>query len=230
VDDLHRTCQDYGHQVVMATRNNTCLDLESVRVALYGGYIDVSAYDYFLYINCGVTGPSPSWANLPWTNVFLSKLNDKVKMTGISMNCKHHHAHIQSMMYAMDRDALKVVMDGGAIFDCTNMTGYATMTKSAQHGMIVQGYERKMSTLLLQAGYGISSILRPITIFQNNVTSCRDEQSNETLNDLWLTYRLKDYFGKMPSLDEVIFFKTSRILTPETAALINFTLKVDWNW
>lgn len=231
VDDLHRTCQTYGHQVILAIRNNTCLDLESVRVALYGGYIDVSSYDYFVYINCGVTGPAPSWATIPWTHVFTSKLNDKVKMTGISMNCKHHRPHIQSMMYAMDRDALKIVMDGGAIFDCTKtIEGYATMAKDVRHGKIVQGYERKMGELLLDAGYGISSILRPITIFRHNVTTCRDKRTNETLNDLWLTYRMNDYFGTVPSLEEVIFIKTSRILTPETAALINFTLKVDWNW
>ena len=36
--------------------------------------------------------------------------------------------------------------------------------------------------------------------------------------------------GKVPSLDDVIFFKTSRLLTPDIAAQINYTGKIHWKW
>lgn len=247
IDRMHDQCeQDHGHYVRLVVRNNTCLDLESVRVALeYADKIGRPAvvtdsnmkkmnqsayYDYFVYLNCGVTGPSPQWASLPWTNVFLQGLRDGVKMTGLSMNCVFYHAHIQSMMYAMDKEGLQVVVDGGAIYDCTKRLDHSVNDHNSLHGKIVQNYELKMSNLLLHAGYGISSILRPITIFQQNRTLCLNRYGNDTLNDMWIGNPLNEYFGKVPSLDEVIFFKTSRILTPETAELINFTMVVDWNW
>jgi hypothetical protein len=232
ISKLNAQCNKlYGKTVILAIRNDTCLDLESVRRALYGGFVsNILEYDYFIYINCGVTGPSPHWASKPWTDIFLSKLNDDIKMTGITMNCKFHMPHIQSMMYALDRKGLEIIMKGGAIFDCLQVNGYANMTKDERHGLIVRRYERKMSDLILESGYGISSVLRPTTIFEHNRTSCIDSSKNDTLNDLWLTFRLKAYFGKIPSLEDVIFFKTSRILTPEIAKVINFTLPITWNW
>lgn len=233
IEKLHRDCQEHGNSVILAIRNNTCLDLESVRVALYGGYVDVSSYDYFVYTNCGVSGPSPRWASLPWTDVFLAKLNDKIRMTGLSMNCRNFRPHIQSMMYAMDRTALALVMEEGAIYDCESNVdrrgeSQKNKKKSIVHGNIVNGYEIRMSQLILQEGYGISPILRPLIIFSHNTSQCKD--GAEPQKDLWITWRLEDYFGKLPSLDEVIFFKTSRILTPETAKQLNFTMQVDWNW
>jgi hypothetical protein len=103
----------HGHSVILAKRNSTCLDLGSVRLALYGEYVkDVSVYDYFVYLNCGVTGLSPKWAHLTWIDLFLSKLNDEMKMTGLSLNC-WGNPHIQSMMYALDRTGLEIVMRGG---------------------------------------------------------------------------------------------------------------------
>ena len=82
VDELHHRCQDeFGNFVRLVLRNNTCYDLESVRIALeFAGQGDrpavmtnttsskivASYYDYFVYLNCGVTGPSPQWSNRAW--------------------------------------------------------------------------------------------------------------------------------------------------------------------
>ncbi|KAI2495733.1 hypothetical protein MHU86_18792 [Fragilaria crotonensis] len=251
IDELHDKCRaNYGNYVRLITRNNTCLDLDSVRVAIeYTGQgnrpavvtnrsttstkIDATSayYDYFVYINCGVTGPSSQWANRPWTSVFLEKLRDGVKMVGLTINCYfQENPHAQSMMYALDREGLQVVVDGGAIYDCTKRPGYFGIDVEALQDKIVSGYELELSKLILQAGYGISSVVRPITLFRHNQTQCLNKYGNDTLNDVWLGETLVEYFGRVPSLDEVIFFKTSRILTPETADIINFTLEVDWNW
>jgi hypothetical protein len=249
IDELHNQCHhNYGNYVRLLVRNNTCLDLDSVRVAIEyttqgnrpavvshrsttnNDTMPLAYYDYFVYMNCGVSGPSLQWSSRPWTSIFLQGLRDGVKMTGLSMNCKFHMPHIQSMMYAMDREGLQIVIDGGAIFDCTKQRGYSTWDRNRLHATIVSGYEVKMSRLLLKAGYGISSVVRPTTIFQTNSTQCLNEYRNDTLNDIWISKRLIEYYGKIPSLDDVVFFKTSRILTPETANLINYTLRVDWNW
>ena len=245
VDELHHRCQDeFGNFVRLVLRNNTCYDLESVRVALeFAGQGDrpavmtnttsskivASYYDYFVYLNCGVTGPSPQWSNRAWTSVFLRELRDGVKMTGLSINCFFSsHPHVQSMMYAMDREGLQTVVDGGAIFDCTKRDGF--VGEEFMNNLIFQ-YEIKLSDLILEAGYGISGLVQPTSLFQHNFTQCRNKlYSNETILDIWLTKDMHKNFGKVLSLDEVVFFKTSRILTPETAALINFTLEVTWNW
>ncbi|KAI2508859.1 hypothetical protein MHU86_5593 [Fragilaria crotonensis] len=253
IDELHDKCHgNYGNYVRLITRNNTCLDLDSVRVAIeytvqgdrpavvtnpsttstnIGAAVTSAYYDYFVYINCGVTGPSPQFSNRPWTSVFLEKLRDGVKMVGLTINCHFPRSpHVQSMMYALDREGLQVVVDGGAIFDCTKRPDYLGIAFSALQNKIIWGYEIQMSKLIVQAGYGISSIVRPTTLFRHNKTQCLNKHGNATLNDIWLGKPLTEYFGRIPSLDEVIFFKTSRILTPETADLINFTLEVDWNW
>ena len=250
IDELHDKChRNYGNYVRLITRNNTCLDLDTVRVAIeYASQGDRPAvvtnrrttsdatkiaayYDYFVYINCGVTGPSPQWANRPWTSVFLQGLRDGVKMVGLTINCHFRYSpHVQSMMYAMDREGLQVVMDGGAIYDCTKRPDHLGLAFMAFQNKIIWGYEIQLSKLIMQAGYGISSVVRPTTLFRHNATQCLNKYGNDTLGDIWLGKQLKEYFGRIPSLDEVIFFKTSRILTPETADLINYTLPVDWNW
>ncbi|KAI2512764.1 hypothetical protein MHU86_1552 [Fragilaria crotonensis] len=152
-------------------------------------------------------------------------------MVGLTINCYfHENPHAQSMMYALDREGLQVVVDGGAIYDCTKRPGYFGIDVEALEDKIVSGYELELSRLILQAGYGISSVVRPTTLFRHNQTQCLNKYGNDTLNDVWLGETLIEYFGRIPSLDEVIFVKTSRILTPETADIINFTLEVDWNW
>ena len=249
IDELHNRCHhDYGNFVRIITRNNTCYDLESVRVALeFAENSDRPAvetnrrtkndpnftafYDFFVYVNCGVTGPSLQWTNRPWTSIFLEKLRDGVKMTGLSINCEMAgHPHVQSMMYAMDREGLQFVVDGGAIYDCKTRPDHAGLTGVPFQGMIIWEYEIKMSDLLLHAGYGISSVVMPTALLGHNSSQCLNKHGNETVKDIWITNHMNEYLGKVPSLDDVVFFKTSRILTPETANLINFTLDVDWNW
>lgn len=146
------------------------------------------------------------------------------------MNCGNLAVpHIQSMVYATDRVGLKLLMNKGAIFDCRKkIKNFDNLTKPVQHGRIVNAYERKLSDIVLKSGYGISSLLQPTVLFEHNKTDCAYDKTS--LKDLWLTHRLEDHFGKIPSLDEVIFFKTSRVLTPETAKQINYTLEVNWNW
>mmetsp|Transcript_13115 Transcript_13115/g.31060 ORF Transcript_13115/g.31060 Transcript_13115/m.31060 type:complete len:104 (+) Transcript_13115:198-509(+) len=61
-------------------RQDTCYDLGSIHLVLNGGVLDLTKYDYFVYLNCGVVGPF-WWDNaVSWTTFFTSLLNDQVKM------------------------------------------------------------------------------------------------------------------------------------------------------
>ncbi len=48
-----------GDSVILVARQNLCYDMESARLALYGGVsglAPIPTYDYFVFVNCSVTG------------------------------------------------------------------------------------------------------------------------------------------------------------------------------
>jgi hypothetical protein len=98
------------------------------------------------------------------------------------------------------------------------------MTDTVFQGTIINRYERGMGRRLLDMGYAISTLTRTKVLTKDNRLNCTDK-------DMWLTERMKElYGGDIPTLEQLMFFKTSRILTPETAKLINFNGTVWWNW
>lgn len=236
IQQLHNDCQSqFGHSVWMITRQPKCLDLEVVRVALYENPVVpniTASYDYFVYINCGVTGPAKELAmnvqtGQSWLHILLQKLQNGVKMTGLSMHCRGP-AHIQSMMYAMDTEALKIVMDGGAIFDCEKkIPNFYDLPSASAHGAIVNAYERKMGTLVLHAGYGLDPLLpsNAQPIFLHNESNC-------DAVDMWIGTRLRNLTttGRIPFLNETLFFKSSRYTSPELAQEIGYRAKIVGNW
>mmetsp|Transcript_27997 Transcript_27997/g.51639 ORF Transcript_27997/g.51639 Transcript_27997/m.51639 type:complete len:367 (-) Transcript_27997:288-1388(-) len=244
IQKINQQCQGRAsnNKIILISRRNVCYDMEAARLALYGGVpgLDVPSYDYFLFANCGTTGPAPvakKDGHLSWTSRFIRLLDDQVKMTGLSMNCEGNIPHIQSMMYVLDKVGLDVVMKSGAIFDCLDppKRDYINL------------YERKMGHAILDAGYAIRPLIggRDIVVSKSNLKECIPCGEGGGVNatklischlrdqyrDIWIKSRLQSiYNGKVPSLKEVVFFKTSRLLTPEIAAQINYTGKINWNW
>jgi hypothetical protein len=252
--------------IILVARRNVCYDMESARLALYGGVAglrSISNYDYFVFVNCGMTGPSPpstKWPG-PWTTHFTRLLDDTVKMSGLTLNCEIFggYEHIMSVVYALDRIGLDLIMKSGAIFDCLTNEDYLSL-KRFRSQFFIDNYEMKMGTVILDAGYGLRPLIRHdkgMLITKENVGDCRpckdvakkdenktdedEKKENESLSpscderkyyeDIWIGSRLKFvYDGRIPSLEDVLFFKTSRYLSPEIAAQINFTGKVNWNW
>jgi hypothetical protein len=185
VDRMHEACYEgYGNKVILAIRNNTCLDLESVRRVMRDNIVDIDSYDYFIYVNCGTSGPSRAWADLPWTDVLLEKLSDKVKMSGLSINCEFGKPHIQSMVYALDRVSLKLIRENdNVIFDCTKKLSQTLAprprrrrkkkTLTREQEIVIGEYEIGMSTLLLENGYGIASLIYPTVLFNDSTNACK---------------------------------------------------------
>ena len=220
--DFH--CQkDHSHRIKLVERENECLDMESVRLVMHGNVTDILAYDYFIYINCGVTGPMmrPNETNVPWTSKFIEKSVGDVRMVGLSHYCQKAHTHVQSMAYCLDRVAMKLIKESDHVYDCRVLK----LDKSTQAytDAIINKYERGMSRLLLNNGHAITSLTRTKVLTRENRLHCTDK-------DLWLTKHLTETYGKIPALDDVMFFKTSRILTDEIIELINFTGTITWNW
>jgi hypothetical protein len=224
IHEMDYECHEkYNHRVLVTARKPYCYDLEAVRVAVMDRIVNILDYDYFLYINCGVSGPAKEVANLPWTNLFLNKLKGRIKMTGLSHNC--FYPHIQSMMFGLDREGLQIVMQGGAIFDCIERwPNFMEMDEYSKKNIIIFEYEIKMSDLIVSAGYGIEPYLRPIVLVKENVSQCVG-------NDTWIGEELRRlYDGRIPFLNETVFFKSTRYLSPELAKEIGYNISIVDNW
>lgn len=223
--ELDKACErDHAHRITLVERDNVCYDMESVRIVMHGNVTDILAYDYFIYVNCGTTGPvipKNEKNSLPWTSAFIDKMVGNVKMVGLTHCCRP--AHIQSMVYGLDKVAIKIIKESPCVFDCRSIISFfPSINYDSLLGLIINHYEIGMSRTIMDNGYGIMSLTRPSILTKENEGNCTDL-------DIWSTSHLIQTFGKVPSLGEVLFFKTSRVLTSETAALINFTRRISWN-
>lgn len=97
-------------------RPNTCFDIGSFGEVLRAdddALIDL--YDRFILMNASVRGPFlPGWSRTQgtcWSDIFLSRLSGRTKLTGMSANCdKDYRKHIQSMLMAVDRSGLELIL------------------------------------------------------------------------------------------------------------------------
>jgi hypothetical protein len=209
---LDEQCQLDHHRVFVHVRQDKCWDMESVRQVFYEfDKVDLTKLDYFVYVNCGLSGP-PHTAN--WTRHFTSLLTDKIKMAGLTINCQTFGPHVQSMLFALDAVGLQIIRDAKSAFDCEGM-------QLGDMG-IAKYYEAGMSQAIFSQGYGIASFMVPIVIL-NQTESCNRA-------DVWRAGRLKRAFGRrIPTLNETLFFKTSRLIPEEIAREINYTGAAIWS-
>ena len=197
--------------VRVVVREDKCYDMEGLRSTFE--QVDLSFYDFLVYINCGVVGPklpSPeendtSSSVLPWTHRYTSLLSEEVKMSGLSINCDVN-PHVQSMLFAVDRVGLDIIRNSGAVYDCKK--GNDVITDEEKMDIIMK-YEIGLSRAILDAGYGIRSthsISGPTEVFPEDVfddlTWCN--------RDMW-------YVDEIPltsdtTWEDFMLFKVSRML------------------
>jgi len=267
IQTLHRNCQVISHgvtNVILVPRRQECYDMEAAYLTFISGGVPglvanvVTKYDYFFFVNCGVTGPPESTNTKPWTSHFTTLLDEHVKMTGLNLNCRQvDYVHIQSMMYAVDKVGLDLIIKSGAIFDCMQRPHNNTLD------YIVNNYEKRMGAAILNAGYALRPYIggKDMVVTKANVKDCvpcdfysLDENKNTLGNtdnvnftqlipacevrnqykDIWMEGRLRALpvggVGYIPRLVDVIFFKTSRWLPPNLVAKINYTGNITWHW
>jgi hypothetical protein len=229
VEQLDKSCHSqHRGRVLLVARRNVCYDMESMRLVLYGGVngLNVDSYDYLMYINCGVTGPSPDYkgGEVPWTTHLIDKLKGNVVMSGLSANCeilhpsKKAHPHIQSMMYALNRVGLDIIKNSSSVYDCL------LNPKDASRAGIIDRYERGMSRTIINSGYAIAPLLTEPSNEMNDMIITEKTLKKCKRSDIWtVTDELKSiYGGRLPFLNET-FYKTSKDIPHEIAQLINYT-------
>jgi hypothetical protein len=220
-----------GSALTVLRRKDTCYDLGSVH--LVTNTVDLTKYKYFVYLNCGVVGPlwwgnDVSFSSLPWTYFFTSLLNDQVKMSGLSINCKSrstYSTHIQSMAFALDQQGLETVLKSGAIYDCKQSN--TNMDLIAQQNLI-ERYELGMSRAILDSGYNIASWLSTLGAHNRNRPLVIDNSDDHHCRDVWYADQFLRISGGYPSASDsmnLTFFKTSRFITPDILDEVGYKME-----
>ena len=215
-------CLPCNHSVQLLVREPDCFDLETLRTVVFNSTINVMSYDYFVYVNCGMSGPflNNDHQKGPWTYQLLSLLSEKVRMSGLSINCPlaPNRQHVQSFVYAVDNVGLQIILNASAIFDCRQIR---TKSRANRYALVVKLYEIGMSQAILNAGHGIASLLPPIVLLSENRTMC-------TILDMWNRGGLEETFGHILTSNETLFFKSSRFLPKEIAQQIEYPGDPHW--
>lgn len=205
---LKSLCRDYGSKILLISRADRCYDMESIRLGLAA--VRLEDYQYFVIQNDGVTGPKVDSTDTTqsWTHVFTDLFSDRVKMAGLSINCHGHinplDPHINSFLYAFDYVGVQLAISGGAIYDCLKGEG------GDDRWSIMTRYEIGMSKAILEAGYMITSLAQNLYLDSNNITSCQT-------TDMWYRHEMYRWWGHIPTLEKLHFFKSTRFV-PETIA------------
>lgn len=136
--------------VKVIDRPNTCYDLGAYGEVLRADdSLLATKYSRFIMINASLRGPFfPSWANNCWSDTYLSKLTDHVKLVGMTYNCAQNMGylpHVQSMIMATDRLGMDAILP--------NLKCFETMGSAVGDG------ETQISRWIEEAGYGTYAMM-----------------------------------------------------------------------
>merc|ERR1711937_313432 len=195
---------------------------------------DVNDYDHFRYVNCGMVGPHTD-GDEHWTETFTSRLSDKVKLTGVSINMSFF-PHVQSMTLATDRVGIDIIKNSGAVYDCGVMNN-VEMTESERWN-IIERYELGMSRAIIDAGYTINSLTGALgkSISVDKEVIEQIEESDHSLwtsveqsflmplgDDIWNAATIRTIGNGKPSWSDFVFFNASRnILLPDIFETVQY--------
>eukprot|EP00195_Chlamydomonas_chlamydogama_P010072 CAMPEP_0202914022 /NCGR_PEP_ID=MMETSP1392-20130828/62019_1 /ASSEMBLY_ACC=CAM_ASM_000868 /TAXON_ID=225041 /ORGANISM="Chlamydomonas chlamydogama, Strain SAG 11-48b" /LENGTH=431 /DNA_ID=CAMNT_0049605511 /DNA_START=282 /DNA_END=1577 /DNA_ORIENTATION=- len=142
---------------------NECYDWGTFGWLLSGGHVNWQRYKYFFFMNCSVRGPFlPAYARgtVHWTQPFIYRLNDDVKLVGPTISCEgspltdegvgkwRRNPHVQSYAVATDRVGLKLLLEDDKVFQCHD-SRWAAIYYS----------ELGSSAAVLSAGYNIDCFM-----------------------------------------------------------------------
>ncbi|KAL8760539.1 MAG: hypothetical protein Q9184_003286 [Pyrenodesmia sp. 2 TL-2023] len=91
---------------------NRCHDLGSCGKALQDIGAGLAQYKRFILMNASIRGPFvPHWSEECWSDAYLDKGTDKVKLVGMTCNCLHFAHHVNTMIKTTDAIGLNVLLD-----------------------------------------------------------------------------------------------------------------------
>ena len=180
-------------------RENLGFDFGGYSAALE--YIDNNKknYDYYFFMNSGVFGPVlPHYFNklYHWSNIFIKKINNNVKLVGTTIVCLPstdaggYGPRVEGFFFMTDNIGLNLLKNQKNIF-CDHCDKYSA---------IVNG-EYGLSRCILNNGYSLDCMLRK---YQN--IDWKDK-NNYNLNKNIHPSRNNSFYGNSINPYEVIFHK-----------------------
>jgi len=186
------------NNLIIIRRENKGFDFGGHKAAL--DYIDKNnkMYDFYFFMNSGVFGPIlPHYLeDIHWSNIFIKKINDNVKLVGTTIVCLPHEdaggygPKVEGFFFMTDRIGLKLLKKEETIF----------MNHENFESDIING-EYGLSNCILKYGYSIDCMIRK---YQN--IDWRDEK-NYNLNFNKHPSRNKSFYNNSLNPYELIFHK-----------------------
>ncbi|KAK2008091.1 hypothetical protein LZ32DRAFT_694938 [Colletotrichum eremochloae] len=175
-------------------RPNTCFDLGAYGEVLRKDDL-YKKYKRFITLNASIRGPFlPHWARSCWSDLYLGRLSEKVKLVGMTANCWPRF-HVQSMIWATDEDGF------GTENDAVGMGGCHDGWNQAVHA------EVGAISAFLKQGYKVDMMMAAFQKSKNYIEECDTSQSG---NLLWNG----KYFGTYVHPYEIVFIKANRAIDP----------------
>ncbi len=156
-------------------------------------------YDYYFFMNSGVIGPIiPHYLEEEhhWTDYFIGKINEKVKLVGTTIVCmkekelKLYGPRVEGFFFLTDQKGLDLMIEDGNIFK----------NHKTKFGAIING-EYGLGRCILKNGYNMDCMLN---YYQNIDWRLKE---NWHMNDYKHPSRHNSFYGKSINPYEVIFHK-----------------------
>ena len=171
-------------------RDNVGFDFGGHKAALDS--LNGKQYDYYFFMNSGVLGPflpDTHPKDLHWTELFIKKITDKVKLVSLSIFPSGDHVTSEGYFFMTDRIGLDLLLTKMPVFyDCPSK--YAAI-----------GSENALSRCILNNGYTIDCMLDKF----KGVNWL--DRNNWNLNNANPPSRKNGYFGESINPFETIFHK-----------------------
>jgi len=203
-------------------RLNDCYDI--------GAYAEVlttndlyKSYKKFIMLNASIRGPFlPYWAESCWSDMYLQRVTDEVKLVGMTANCWITF-HVQSMIWATDIIGLETLLfpPESAIkeirshpsFDpvehevTPNPTAFHTINTCFHTWGEAVAAEIGSSALIRAAGYKLDVMMSAYHGKENYEEMCDSKEKGDVLFE-------GKYFGINVQPFETIFMKSNRNVDP----------------
>ena len=156
-------------------------------------------YDYYFFMNSGVIGPiQPFYLNESshWSQYFIKKINDTVKLVGTTIVCLPHKdkggfgPKVEGFFFMTDTIGLDIFTNKKTIF-----TDHETKEAAILNG------EYALSKAIFENGYSIDCMIKK---YQG--IDWKDSK-NHTMNNYWHPSRHESFYGHSLIPYELIFHK-----------------------
>jgi hypothetical protein len=182
-------------------RNNTCFDLGAyAEVLKSNGSMLIRQHKRFIMINASLRGPFvPFWSRDCWSDAYLAKLSDHVKLVGMTMNCRSDlPRHVQSMILATDSLGLATLLRPDGIDNCPQDMSQAV------------AFETGLTSLIKANGYTVSVMMAMGNSYDGWVDVCAN--GDVTVAGAYDGTNIHPY--------DTMFVKTKRGTDPKTLELL----------